>query len=169
MKNTYTLYMLSFPDGYYYFGSTNNKKKRKKRHKEEFESGTHYKKIQEQYNIYGGCEFIELDSGSEYDIKCKEHFYVKDNWDDSKLLNTYMPAAPHILKIKLKKGSKAAKLEQDKNWSKTTLGRLGSSIQNAKNNIKLYTKQKRWDMVDRWNIILAERLVKREEYKSLVS
>ena len=169
--------MLSFPDGHFYFGSTGDKFScnRKAGHMIDFRKGRHYKKVQEQYDKQGYPEFIKLGRGNKYDIKCKEHFYIKDNINDSKCLNTNIPWPPHIIKISIEKGNReAAKIMQKnynwKEYNKTPIAKLNGKISSARQNIRRYSKLERWDKVDKWNIRLAERLLEKEKYKtSLVS
>ena len=170
INQTYSLYMLLFPDGYFYFGSTGNKKKRYKNHKEHLRDRAHVELIQEHYNQTKQLpEFIELGDGNEYDIECSEYYAIKMFIDDPMCLNSQIPWAPKYLKIKMEKGYKVANKEWNKdynrNWYKSGLGKLNNSIDSARHYINHYTKLERQDMVDKWNTKLNERITARNEYK----
>ena len=168
----YTLYMLLFPDGYFYFGSTSVLVDRKSKHKRDLQRGLHKKYIQEQYDKQGSCEFIELSQGDEYTIRCKEHFYIKDNIDDAKCLNKKNTWPPHIIKIAIKKGSKAASRAHikenynHKEWKQTPLGKLTQAIDNARTMVKYYFKKGNNIKLKEWEYKLEERLQHRELFKN---
>jgi hypothetical protein len=184
MMNTkeYQLYKLLFPDGYFYYGYTGQKYKsdRKSQHNKKLRDGEHVKSIQEHYNkIKQYPEFIKLEVGSEYDIRCREHYLVEEFFDNPKCLNTQRVWPPHIIKLAIEEGYHAAHKQAGKeyssvynksydsnSWSKTPPGKINTSIGNARARIKYFTKLEKWNKVDWWKGELNRRIVTREEYKN---
>ena len=171
LVETHVLYEYKFPDGYKYFGYTGEEEFRKKNHIRGLIRGDHQnKQVQEHYNKTKQLpKWKELKRGDEYTIRCGEYYKIDEMWGNPKLLNIKKPWEPKYIKILLEEGFKQAfKVVNNKNikeFNQTKLGKISISIYNARQNIKKFTKLKRWDDVERWEKLKEERTRIREYYK----
>jgi hypothetical protein len=84
------IYQLTFPNGQFYIGKSENIPKRWKTHQVNFEKGTHTKKMQEVYDMYGPPEYqVALEVHSDH-IDIYESIYIATAWG-SNLLNATKP------------------------------------------------------------------------------
>ena len=168
MKNnkSYTLYRLTIPNLGYYIGSTSQiLRKRIIAHKSKLRKNIHNNSnLQEWYNKGGNLDNITweiIEEGNKYQIKKGEWEYIK--LEDEKCLNIKKPYSPKYLKILIKEGNpKVSKIYERENMrkkNKTPLGKATYMLYTAKQNVKKFSKQKRWGMVEIWKERVKERQI----------
>ena len=165
-NKSYILYKLIFPNLGYYIGSTCQVlKKRIISHKSKLRQNIHPNPtLQEWYNKGGDLDSLiweEIKEGDKYQIRKEEWKHVK--LEDEKCLNIQKPYHPKYLQTLIKKGNKKTfkvyDREKQRKKYKTPLGRATYMLNSAQQNIKKFSEQKRWDMVERWKEIVEKRKI----------
>ena len=168
MDRLHKIYKITFPCGNTYVGSTfTTFQTRYKNHRSRFKFKPTKPMVNEisEKHTFGEVKMIELDS-----IRCvkgdPEVRILEEKWK-RKLNPTLNIRKAHITKEEKIKyfrekaqeyNNKPEVKEKLARWFLTPEGKRTSTINHARQYIKLYTKQNRPDMVKKWEGILKERL-----------
>ena len=115
--------------------------------------------MQKWYNDGGNVKDIQIISLG-YGSKIDERNLILEN----ECCNERKPYPEDIKEYNRQYMKLANKRYDRKGWNQSPKGKANEAVDNAKKQIKKYTKEKRWDMVEKWN----ERLKIRIENRAVV-
>lgn len=154
------LYKMFVSDWAYYGSTTKTLAHRKGNHIWELRNNCHKNKaIQKWYDNGGNIKDIQIISLG-YGSKIDERNLILEN----ECVNERNPFPKNTKEYEREYHKLYNKNYDRKGWNHSPKGKANEAVDNAKKQIKKYTKEKRWDMVEKWN----ERLKIRIENRAVV-